>query len=406
MFFRKRMKLLELYSRACNLEIGSQQLLESFYPIETERYITVQASSGMAAKNYPHYNEVLALLADYLRTDGIVVVQLGGKDDIPLNGVVHLQGKTTLHQSSHILRNAILHIGNDSWMAHRAGALRVPLVCVYGPTTVANHGPYEYDVEKTILIESHRFGRNPTFQAQENPSTINAILPEQVANAALKLLGLPSISRSTQWIGPSYHTPLVELAPNVVVIPQVNINGALVIRTDYHFDESLIAQNLQIRKCALVLDREISLQILSQFKQNIVSIRVEIDKISPKWITAAKKLGIPMGFFAAERDEEKLRKMRMDYFEATFFDQFVPPTREDFLKSSAQYLNKPLDTPIKLDTLMFKTNKFLLADGKVYLSKAHWKAGKPAESTNHNTGFVIDNEDFWQDQQHFYFYTV
>lgn len=398
------MKLLELYSLATGLKIGKQALAESFFPLPIDGYITLQASSGMAAKNYGYYNEVVNLIGPKLKELGISIVQLGGPEDQPVNGCIHLQGKTTLHQSNHILRNSFLHIGNDSWMAHRAGALKIPLVVCYGSTTIANHSPFDCDPQRTVLIESHRFGNNPSFAAQENPKTINLITPESIANAALKLLGLPPVSRETVFIGMAYSQNLVELVPDSIVAPSVNVPGQLVVRMDYAHNEKMLAQNLQLRQCNVITSREIDLSILGQLRPNIAAIRLEIDKISVGWIKEFKKLGIKTMYSCAERDPDKVAAMRLEYFDACFFDQFVPPALQDFRNDVAKYLNKPLDESLRLDTLSFKSNKFLLSDNKVFLSKAHWKAGKNAASAGDNVGVVIDDSDFWSEQAHFYFF--
>lgn len=399
------MKLLELYSLATGLKIGRQSLAESFYPLPVEKYLTLQASSGMAAKNYSHYGEVVNLLLPKLKELGISIVQLGGAEDQPVQGCVHLQGKTTLYQSNHILRNSQLHIGNDSWMAHRAGALKIPLVVCYGSTTVANHSPFEYDAERTVLIESHRFGRKASYQSQEAPKTIDLIKPEEIVNAVLKLLGLPQITQESIFIGAAYQQAIVELVPDSVVAPNVQIPGNLIVRMDYLHNEKLLAQNLSLRPCNVIANHEIDLAILGQLRQNIAAMRLEIDKVSPGWIKEFKKLGIKTMYSCSERDPAKVAAMRLEYFDACFFDQFLPPTVADFRKDAEKYLDKPLDSAIKLDTLSFKSNKFLLSDKKVFLSKAHWKAGKNTPTTSHNTGQVIDDEEgFWSESAHFYLF--
>ena len=199
------MKLLERYASACGLKIGKQFLLENFYAVPCEKYITLNASSGMASKNYPYYTEIMTMLLPILTAQNIQVVQLGGKDDVPIPGCVHMHGKTSLHQSNYILRNAMLHFGNDSWCAHRAGALGIPLVTLFGPTSAANHSPYLADADKSVFIESHRWGKNPTFANQENPLSIALITPEVVCNAILKLLNLgPLFTRQSRLIGLLY----------------------------------------------------------------------------------------------------------------------------------------------------------------------------------------------------------
>ena len=398
------MKLLALYSLATGLKVGRQFLNESLYPLPFDKYITIQNGSGMAGKNYSYYNEVLSLMRPALKAAGIEVVQLGGNDDISLIGCYHLHGKTNLHQSAYILRNSMLHIGNDSWLAHRAGAVGTPLVSLYGSTSVENHSPFSFDPSKTIFIESHRSGRRPTFALQEFPKTIDFIPPESVANAGLKLLGLPTVDRQTIYIGDMFTQPLLELVPNVILDPKISVAGALVLRMDLHHDESCMASNLQLRKCVLSVNKEVSLGLLSQLKPNLVSMRVQVDNIGGHWIKSIKKLGIPIHLVSHEQDPEKLASLRLRLYDYCLFDQFQSRTREDFFAGAKAFLNKDLDSGLNLNTLRFKTNRFLLSDGKIYLSNAHRLVGKSTQDTDHNDGNVIDTPEFWEDSGNYIIY--
>ncbi len=398
------MKLIELYAQACGLKIDSQFLLESFYPVPYEKYITVHGGSGMAGKNYPYYSEVVALIKKPLSEAGIEIIQIGGPDEAQIVNCKHYQGKTDKSQTNYILKRSLLHISNDTWTGHRAGELEIPLVEVFATTSKANHSPYKHNKDKSVFIESHRFGRKPSFQAQENPSTIALIPPEQIANSVLKLLDLPQIAQKSFYVGPNFNESIVELVPNNVLSPQVQIGGAALVRMDYEFNEQNLFQNLQIRKCAIVTNKEINLGVLSQLKGNIPLIRVEIDNISPEWIKGLKRCGIPSQFYSLEKDDSKLREMRLKYFEACFFDSLIFPTKEDFFKSSKVYLNIDPNLPINLEELQFKTNKVILSNGKMYLSHAHLLVDKNFTDLNNNSVQVIDNENFWKEQNYFYIF--
>lgn len=391
------MKLLEQYALATGLKVGNQSLHEAFYPLPFDRYITIQNGAGSQAKSYSFFNEVLAIMGPALKAAGIETVQLGGKDDPALNGCHHTQGQTSIHQSSFILRRSMVHIANDSWLSHRAGALGVPLVTCYGPTSIENHSPYIFDPQKTLLIESHRCGKRPTFAAQESPRTVDLIPPEQIANAALLLLGLPQVARKTLYVGEVFNQHLVELVPNVIVDPKVNIVGAMVIRMDLHHDESIMMSNLQVRKCAIAINKEVNLNILTQLKGNIASLRIQVDSLSPEWLRQVKRLGVPTAYVSHEQDPEKLAALRLKLYDACLFDHYMPRTKEDFFKEGKVYLNKELDSGLNFGTLQFKTYRMILSDGKVYLSNAHRLAGKNTPSSEQNTGQVIDDPEFWND---------
>ena len=180
------MKLIETYSRNASVETKNPPILPTqFFPLTTEKYITIQNSSGMDAKNYNLWQNVLNLIIPFLRENNIDVIQLGQGEVQPLNNVINLVNKTNFAQSVYILRNALLHLGNDSFACHVAH--NVPVVSLYGSTSVSVHSPYHFH-PKSIFIESHRFGKSPSFQAQENPKTINLIPPELIAKNILSIL--------------------------------------------------------------------------------------------------------------------------------------------------------------------------------------------------------------------------
>jgi hypothetical protein len=409
------MKLLELYALATGLQIGHQHFAEAFYPLPFDRYITVQTGSGMPAKNYPYYNEVFYLMRNYLAANDIHVVQLGGEKDSGVAGAYSLLGKTTLYQSNYVLTRSLLHIGNDSWMAHRAGAVQVPLVALYGPTTKQNHAPYDHNSEITALIESHRFGKLPTFQSVESPASIAVIPPEQVAREALRLLSAqigvsaPTITRRSIYIGPDYHAINFEIVPDMAPNAAANV-GVPAIRMDLDASktsEQWLAQNLSMRRCAVITDREINLNILAQFRPNLVGMRLFVDKLSPQWIKAVTRLGVPLQTYCRERDPQKVSELRLKLFDACFFDVWHDADMDDLRKGTLLYLGKKeLDMEPNWCTLSFRTNHYLLSKGSIYLSTAHWRAGQKTEAFEKNIGRVIDTPEFWSGQKEHYYFEV
>lgn len=411
--------LAETYALACGVRIDTPVIEESFFPLEwpLDKVVLIHAFAGAIGQNgqqlqatfpakiYDHFNDVVTLLKPVLDPLGYRFYQIGGPNEPGLRGIESLCGRTSMLQCAYLVKRAALLVGNDSQWAHVRGTVGKKLVALYGPTSVKCHGPYWNDPTQTILIESHRAGKPTSYAAAEHPKTINWIPPEQVANAALSLLDVPPLSQQTIYVGSEYNMPAFELVPNVVIDPRIQMAGPLVVRMDYHFDESMLISNLRLRKCLIITDREINLNFLVQLKGNIVSVRIEIDKVSHDWLRQLRKLGIPTGFFTSERDEVKIRQMRLDFYDTCLFDLYHPPFREEFAKGAAIYLNKELDKDFNWTKLKIRTNKFLLSDNKIYLSKAHWQAGRPAVSTDANTDTIIDSPEFWEEQAHFLFYT-
>lgn len=414
------MSLATTYALACGLPLCEPEMHDSFFPLDTplDKVILVHAFAGaivnqnnqliaaFPAKLYDHFNEVLDLLRPIVEPLGYRFYQIGGPNEPPLKGVPSLAGKTSYSQCAYLIKRAALLIGNDSMWMHLRGAERAALVEVMGPTDRKNHGPHWCDPEKTIVLESHRGGRKPSYASQEGPKTINFVPPEKLASAALKLLSIPdTITHQTVYIGPDYQRITFEIVPNMVPNPQLNL-GIPAIRMDYHFDEQVLAQNLAARKCGVFTDKEINLNLIAQFKKQIHVLMIQVDEMTPQWIKQAKRIGVPIQATCKETDPEKVAAMRLALYDAVLFDTVVEPTVETLHAGIAEYAHKPVDSTVNLANLSFKTNRFLLSGGKIYLSTPHWRADRPTDSVEQNSSTVINTVEFWEEQRSHYYYTT
>jgi len=423
------MKLLPLYASDTGLDIRHQWLLETFYPLVATRYITLHASSGMAAKNYPLYNEVIRLIAPMLSCAGIQIVQLGGPEDPPLSGCVHLQGKTTKHQASYILRRSMLHLGNDSWLAHRAGELRIPLVTLFGPTTAANHGAYTYDPEKTSFIESHRWGRRATFAAQEPGLSIALIPPEQIAREVLRHLHIDhTFTHQSRYWGAVYQHTILELVPERAVAATFLPNLPINVRLDYLHNEEVLAAVLATgRRINLFTKRPLAKpDLLAAHRAQILSYNHEIAALdgagkplpeeaypSAEYVGSVKGLINQTTFYTKEVDAKVVADIRFRYLDICLVEQMKDTTQEDYLSTVLQYLNREDTAQNRLDLaseasyntgnaggLMFRSGKLIIANGLTFPSLAHVKANLPIKAIG-EVARVIDDPLWYRDLAHF-----
>lgn len=396
------MRLIEKYALECGLKIGKQFLLSKFFPVPADKYITLHAGSGQPAKNYTYWPEVVQLIHKFLEEKGISIVQIG-KYDPPLLNCINLLNQTDIQQTNYVLTNSLLHVGGDSWPMHRVGEIKVPIVEIFGNTTFENHGPYRYN-KKSIFIESHRFNKSPSFQAQEFPKTIDLIPPEEIANAILKVLDINhTFNFKSLFFGGFYQQPALELIPNCVLSPNFQLPSPPLIRMDYEFNEDILVQNLKIRKCIIITNKEINPNILSVLKGNIALLRIEIDNVSEKWLKIVKRIGINVSCYTFEKDEKKVRDKRLELLGACLFDQIEYPSKSNFKSNVETYINAKIPEDFNYSDISFKSNKFIVSNDKMYLSKAHLKSGIAMENNAANKGTIIDSEDFWMDQNHFYF---
>jgi hypothetical protein len=398
------MKLAETYALQCGLLIDKPYISKKFFPLafDHSKIILIHAGGGndkFPAKIYDHFDEVVSLLKPVLDPLGYRFIQIGGKGERALREVISLCGETTFQQSAFLLANAALFIGNDSMNAHVRAAEKMPSIVLFGPTSVREHGPY-WKCDKNICLESHRSGKKPSFSAQENVKTINFIPPETIANKALSLLGLNNIiKQQTLFIGDSYQEMLIEIVPDHVPNQKFMKDAIFTLRMDYLFNETAIEQMANHRRINLITNKAIDLNLLSAYKRNITGVIQEINMdTDPEYIEKLKRVGIKIALFCREKDEAKLNELRFKFYDYFNVEQFFEKTKENFFNDADTFLNSPLDKNLKLTDTYFKSNKFLLSDGKIYLSKAHYYAEKPAESFVENTGVVIDHPDFWIEQ--------
>lgn len=413
------MNLLTRYATVTGLEPRRQWAVESFYPLPITKYITLHASSGMAAKNYPHYDDVVRLIGHILNSQGIQIVQLGGKDEAAVPGCVHLQGKTDYHQSLYILKGSLLQLGNDSWTAHRAGAISLPLITLFSSTTAANHGAAIHNPEKTSFIESHRWGRQATFAAQENPASIALIPPERVATEVLKLLGIQhTFPQQTRFQGLLAKATVLDCVPNGVPAPTFFPELPLNIRMDWEHNEQVLGQILSTgRKVNLIVNHPIDPGLLQHFKAQILSYTHELGApASPLPLPALEYIGTIKGlfprhaFFTREQDAVKVAELRFQYLDHSLVEQVKDPNREDYIRETLTYLNREDTAAARVDlkseitqnqgNLTFRTNRYILASGSIFLSYPHLRLNQPITNLADNTAAVIDDPLFFRDLNH------
>ena len=357
------MKLLEAYSRSCSVDIKSQNkcyLYPKYFPLCLDKYITIQNKSGMPAKDYTLTQEVVDILYPFLDKHNITMVLLGTPDAPPLSKVLDLRGQTSINQAAYILNHSLCHFSMDSWSCHYCGENDIPLVALYGSTSIKNHGPARYNKDKTILIESHRNGNLPSFQREENPKMIDLINSEDVAKSIVKLLNLEmDYPFETKHVGLSYHNKMVESACDSVINPQQLGIPSLIMKLDYNFNLAVLINQLQICKCTIVTEKPVPIEILKQFKGNIIEViyKIKMDH-DPSFVKGLFESKIPYRLFS-EMEEKDLNPIKLDYI--------------DYGIITKRNINKPEKlNNCDLKNLYYKSSKLTLGRGKIYQSKADY----------------------------------
>ena len=386
------MHLAENYALTAGAKISQPFIEPAFYPVPAEKYITFHNGSGMLSKNYEYFNNVFDLINPFLSKNNIKVVQIGSGKEPKIKGCIDLIDKTSIRQCAFVLKNSMLHIGNDSFSAHISAFFETPIVCLYGPVLVDTCRPYWGDKSKQVLMSPDYSTRKPSFTSNEVEKRINEIFPNEVAGKCLDLLNIEHSfdSHKPIHLGPSFNTKVIDIIPdfkpnNNIVIQK---NSLLNLRLDYTDNPNWIKYWLSRYKCSIISDKKLNLSILSEFKSNISKILLTVNtNTSIEYIQSILSTGIKLKLFANPSDD--LSKIRLNLFPNNVFP-------EDYLDK------KDLDNPSILcdNTCYYESSISLIKDNKIYPCKAALDAGIEKQDKQ----LILDNETFYQEIDYFKIY--
>jgi hypothetical protein len=388
------MHLIETYALNCGLKIDKPSIYEKYCPIPFDDYISFQPCSKYDSKSYDLWQEVINQLVPILQEKKIHIVQIGGKDEKPLENCYHLQGKTTINQAAYIIKRGMLHFGADSFGVHVASHYDKPIVALYSNSRPENAGPYFSSKNKVKTLEASKKDRKPSYSAKESPKTINEIDPIQIANYILEFLGMEKINIKTNYIGEDYSRRLIESVPNSVIadISKLGVNS-LIMRMDYEFNEGVLEEQLKRNNCSIVTSKPIRYDILNKYKDNIAQIIYDLDQNhSIEFVKDLKKLGKTFAL-STFLSEDFVKSIKLDYMDYAQIIRSVKTEKKDLeiLKDR------------NIDSLLYKSNKITISKGKIYNSKAAYINDIPFENKAIK---AIDDPIFWEESKYFYLFEL
>jgi hypothetical protein len=388
--------LLETYALSTASKIGKPYILKKYFPIDAEKYITIQNSSGMPGKCYDFFEEVVKFLKPLLDSNNYKIVQIGDEKDRKISEALDLTGKTNINQTAHVISRSSLHLGNDSFAVHMASAFDAPTVALYGITTPEIAGPYWPN--KKINLYSNKF--KPSFNPNESPKTVNNIKIEEVVAACEELLfGKKSINITTNYIGSRYNDRIIESIPNQVINKEFFKDTILNLRFDYLDDVSDLSStfyNLSQRKCAIVTDKAINIENLENVKQNIEIVIYDVSKhVDVSFIKKLEKFGIN---YVCTIDKSSVNE---DVIETRKFELM------DFCNINL-YFSTPENIPLEIKSeTLFKSNRIILSNGKIYNSRSAQLSDIPIVTPNAPIKYsdIQDKKEFLKDIEYCFLYT-
>jgi hypothetical protein len=379
--------LVETYALNCGLKIDRPHILQKFFPLTSEKFITLHPNSKFGSKCYDYWDEVVSIIAMPLKENGIDIIQIGTKEDTPIRGCFHTQGKCDINQTAYIISKSVLHLGADSFPTHVASGYDKKIVCLYSNTYSQIAKPYWTKKEDMVLLEPDRSETKPSFAADESPKTINEINPEDVAKSVLDLLGIKyDIKFKTIKKGMHYNAPIVQLVPDCLVnVSNLGIDS-IIVRMDLKHNEKVLAEQLKVCNCSIVSDQQVNLDLLKAFKPKIKEFVYFVKKEThnPEFIKELTKIGFPV-ILMSEMDDEDIDSVKLYYMDYGLIQKADRSSDEEIEKI------KSLD----LNNLHYKAKRLIISEGKYYHSEAAWHHKQPSPSIAPVENPVIDDEDFW-----------
>jgi len=304
----------EVYAKDLGVKIGRPHITDHFFPGLPNKYITIQSSNNTLASVYKNWEIVVFLIAPYLHSRGIKIIQIGKQKDKEIKGVDYCFLKTSDKQTNHIIKNAAAHIGHDSAFGHIASIFDVPSVILHFNLYPENSKPIWHKKNKCISVSPDFSKVKPSFSLDCN--RINEIKPEIIAQNTLDQLNIcEKIKFKTIRVGSSFHNTVVEIVPNFYKYSDQLKEKPINIRGDIHWDAANVIEwcrysfvNLYIN---CVFDTNL-LQYMTNLKQVVYNCTEDKNTDNSDFFKTLKNNKINV---VIRSDELNISDVRLKYFD-------------------------------------------------------------------------------------------
>lgn len=387
------MHVLESYALNCGAKIDKPFIYKSFFPLSFDKFITFAPNSKIHGKDYNYYQDAINCILPFLEKDDIKIIQIGPKDSPLYEGVVNLCGQTTINQAAYLIENSMLFLGTDGFESQVAGSANIPIVSINSLCYSNNTGPFFGEKHLQKIFESFKNigNKKASFNANENPKSINTIKPEEIANAVFDKLNINNkIPFETMFFGDKYTKNIIqESIPNHKTI-HFHPDGIVEIRTDEDYNEEcFFVQLSQYKKSIVIADKEINLNILRQFKQNIQMLVFKITKQDhTNFLKKVREIGLKI-FLISDLTKEEADQEKIKYYEFGNINKL-----NEYSEEIINNIKKDIDK------LYYRSSKITSSDGKLHYSLAAKQMGI---SLNSKVEYqkVIDSPVFWKNLEFF-----
>lgn len=409
------MNIASLYALSAGQKLDKIHTLEKFYPLPFEnKYIVIQPYSK-PSKTYSFWPEVIEFIHPTLEKHGYKLVQVGGKDEAPLNNCYHTQGTTNWGQLQYLIANCEMVICVDSVSAHLAGHYNKKLVDLISNNFRACVEPFYGDKDKQIILEPDRTNRNPSFLLDEGPKKqVDEIKIEQVVESIGKLLNLEFPKINSIHFGDNYNSPTIEFSPDCPFTLQIPANQIIQIRLDYLNELTPINHQyaLQLaaqRKVLIYTDKPFNLDPFKQVRPNIAAIvyklqesghnaaksgqEENVDEIN--FVKSLKRGGFQFRVVKEYSNAAKSSENEVDL--ATLTPEQIAELKFKYLDvAPIQFVEKKKVELDFVENMMYISKRLIFSNNLIYRSKNNFKKGL---TNNENQTKILDNQELKELQE-------
>jgi hypothetical protein len=382
--------LVEEYAKNLGVKIAKPTVAKHFYPLLTDKYITIYSEHSIESKKYYYFNIVIDLIKNSLNQFGIKIVQIGAKENTIIPNIDACYGDLTFKQNAYILSKSLLHIGVDNVFSHYISSLNIPLVSIFGNIYPEISDGFWSSKDRKVNIESP-WSEKPCLNLVDPENAINKIQPEVIAQSILNQLKINAkINIKTRHIGTAFKDKIMEIVPNFFQPYQEFKDQLVYLRLDYGFDANYFMQWCQWCNVSIFTDKIIPLEIINKIYPRIKNISFilnsqnHLDEFYIKNLKSKK-----INFQILVKEEDQVAEIQEKYFEAQV-RLYKNLKKEDMN-------NKFLD----IKNTFFTSGKTILSNGKKYSSKYHWQKDQNIIDKNLN---IEEDDVFYEELNHYFIY--
>lgn len=299
--------LIEEYAKACGVKVGNPNFQIKHASIPFEKYMVVFHGSCLA-DTYKYWEEVFWILKTTLNERGVGVVQILEKESQRIEGL-DFYINPTLKQAGFIIKNSVCFAGVDSVYSYFATEFEVPQVCIFPHTHPNISGRIPNKGRETAYATLGGEFANKSFDPSENPQTINAILPEEVASSIVSAnKWSDEIGVKTIFVGSRYGETCQDIIPSH---PCSSINGRINVRMDICHNEAVLEEILKNNRVEATIDTPLHEDLIC--KEKIHTLNYLSHEFDFDFVQKVRKSGIKIHLICIS--EQHLAEQRVKFFD-------------------------------------------------------------------------------------------